>query len=336
MKKALLFSILIVFVFSLNAQTIALHSASGVQIFKGNTALALAYTAAVNTDTLYLSGGTFVPPSFFDKQLTIFGAGHYVDSTLTTGKTFINGHVTLQENADLFYLEGLEINGNLTFTTNHSINNAKVIRCKITGNTDMIGDLTNATNNLALIGNVFIGTVNLQNTVNVLVSNNIFQIFLFNTYGNQINNNIFLYGGYIDPYCVFTGNNNQLNNNIFLYTSGIASGSGNTYANNLFVMSSPSYGTTPTVLNSHVNIPQASIFVDQTGVAFNYDHNYHLQAPATYLGTDGSEVGIYGGIFPYKEGAVPTNPHIQTKNISAQTNASGELNVNISVEAQKN
>lgn len=335
MKKSLLISVLIAFTFSLNAQIIALHSASGVQIFKGNTALALAYSAADNTDTLYLSGGTFFPPTFFDKQLTIFGAGHYADSTLTTGKTFIQGHVILQENADLFYIEGLEITGNLTFTTNHSVNNAKVMRCKISGNTDIVGDLSNSTNNLTLIGNVFIGTVNVQNAITVLISNNIFQNMLFNTYGNYINNNVFLGGGYASTWTVFTGNNNFLNNNIFLYTSGLTYGSGNEFNNNLFVKLNPSYGTTATVFNSYEDIPQVSIFVDQTGVAFNYAHNYHLQAPATYLGTDGSEVGIYGGVFPYKEGAVPMNPHIQTKNISSQTNASGELNINISVGAQK-
>lgn len=336
MKKTLLFSFLFAFAFSLNAQIIALHSASGVQIFKGNTALASAYTSAQNADTLYLSGGVFFPPTNFDKQITIIGAGHYVDSTLTTGKTFISGNVTLRENADQFYIEGLEITGNLTFTTNHSVNFAKVMRCKITGNTDILGDLTNPSNNLTLIGNVFIGSVNLQNTADVLISNNIFQNMLNNTNGNQINNNVFLGGGYASTWCVFNGNNNFLNNNIFLYLNGVTYTSGNTYNNNLFVMLNPAYGTSATVFNSYVDVPQASIFVDQTGTAFNYAHNYHLQSPASYPGTDGTEVGIYGGTFPYKEGAVPMNPHIQTKNISAKTNASGELNVNISVGAQKN
>jgi hypothetical protein len=50
---------------------IALHSSTGVQIIKGNIALATAYTAAQNGDTLYLSGHTFIPPGSFDKQLSI-------------------------------------------------------------------------------------------------------------------------------------------------------------------------------------------------------------------------------------------------------------------------
>ncbi|MCF8381001.1 MAG: hypothetical protein K9H49_15610 [Bacteroidales bacterium] len=336
MKRTILILGLFVFTLSLNAQIIALHSASGVQIFNGNTALASAYTAAQDSDTLYLSGGTFFPPAYFDKQLTIFGAGHYVDSTLTTGKTFISGNVYLQENADLFYLEGLEITGNMTFNANHSINNAKIKRCKINGATNVTGDLSNATNNLELIANIFIGTVDISNTVNVGINNNIFQNLLKNTYGNQINNNIFLGGGYVSTWTVFTGNNNFLNNNIFLFGSGITYSSGNTFYNNLFIKLNPGYGTTPTIVNSYENVPQADIFISQSGTSFDYSHNYHLKSPLTYTGTDGSEIGIYGGVFPYKEGAVPMNPHIQLKNISPKTNESGELNVIIKVGTQNN
>lgn len=335
MKKVyVFFAFMIALSGTCQAQIIALHSTSGVQIFKGNNALASAYTVAQNADTLYLSGGTFVPPANFDKQLFLYGAGHYVDSTLTTGKTFISGNVILQENADLFHLEGLEITGNLTFNTNQSANNVTVIRCKINGNTDILGDLSNASNNLALINNVFTGSVNLTNAVDVLVTNNIFQHVLVNTYGNQINNNIFLNGTYVSTYCIFTGNNNTLNNNIFIYTSGLTYGTGNVFKKNIFVSTNPAYGLSSTVLASYLNTPQANICVTQTGNAFNYEHNYHLQAPETYLGTDGSEVGIYGGMFPYKEGAVPANPHIRTLEVSSKTNPAGEINVKLSVDAQ--
>jgi len=59
-----------------------------------------------------------------------------------------------------------------------------------------------------------------------------------------------------------------------------------------------------------------------------------LQSPSTYIGTDATECGIYGGIFPYKEGAVPYNPHIQQKSISSVTDINGNINVNIKVVAQ--
>lgn len=338
MKKQTLLTLIIATAtsISINAQTVALHSPSGAQILKGNTALATAYTAAQGGDTLYLSGGTFTPPAAFDKKLMIFGAGHYVDSTLATGKTFINGNITLSENADLFYLEGVEINGNCSFTNNHSINNAVIKRCKINGTLNITGDLSNPSNNLSLIGNVFINTLNLANATNVFITNNILNQIISPTNGNQINNNIFLNGSYSSSYgyCVFWGDNNQLNNNIFLFTSGLAGGIGNVFKNNLLVAPTPAYGTTPTIIGNYTGVAQTAIFVNQTGFAFDYAHNYQLKTPGTYPGTDGSQIGIYGGTFPYKEGAVPLNPHIQIKNIAPTTDANGDLQIQIQVGAQ--
>jgi len=337
-QTLLTLTIAIAMTMTLNAQTIALHSSTGVQIIKGNTALATAYTAAQSSDTLYLSDGSFTPPANFDKRLMIFGAGHYVDSTLATGKTFINGNFTLDENADLFYLEGVEITGNFTISTNNSANNVVIKRCKINGTFNALGDLSNPTSNLSLIGNVLMNRLNLENLQNSLLSNNIISNTFQGSNGNMFSNNIvlgFIWGSSMDY--LFSGNNNTLNNNIFLwegYAANVA-GSGNVFNNNLYVEPSPDYGATATSSGNYTGILQSSIFVNQTGSTFNYTHNYHLQSPTTYLGTDGSQVGIYGGTFPYKEGAVPLNPHIQLKNIAPTTDASGDLQIQIQVEAQE-
>ncbi len=340
MKRQTLLTLIIAIAttMTMNAQTIALHSSTGVQIFKGNTALANAYTASQSGDTLYLSGHTFTPPASFDKQLMIFGAGHYVDSTLATGKTFINGNVTLNENADLFYLEGVEITGNFTISTNHSVNNVIIKRCKINGTFNALGDLSNPTSNLSLIGNVLMNRLNLENIQNSLLSNNIISNTFQGSNGNMISNNIimgFIWGSSMDY--LFFGSNNTLNNNIILWEGYNANvgGSGNIFNNNLYVEPTPDYGATATSIGNYTGILQSAIFVNQTGNAFDYAHDYHLQAPTSYLGTDGTEVGIYGGTFPYKEGAVPHNPHIQLKNIAPTTDANGDLQIQIQVGAQE-
>ncbi len=336
MKKQILGIASLFVAITINAQTIALHSSTGVQIIKGNTALATAYTAAQNGDTLYLSGHTFTPPAAFDKKLMIFGAGHYVDSTLATGKTIINGNFVLNENADLFYLEGVEIVSSILITTNHSVNNVTIKRCKINGTFSAEGDLSNPTTNLALINNVFVGNIDLLNAQNVLISNNIIDGGILNTNGNLINNNIIL-GAPI--YCgwgcsmTFLGDNNQLNNNYFSNVY-LTTSNGNTFRNSLCASNSPNYGANPTIINSYVNVPTSSAFVNFTGSTFSYLSNFHLQNPATYVGTDGTQVGIYGGTFPYKEGAVPLNPHIQIKNIASTTDANGNLQIQIQVGAQ--
>ncbi len=52
--------------------------------------------------------------------------------------------------------------------------------------------------------------------------------------------------------------------------------------------------------------------------------------------SDGTDIGIYGSSQPYKEGAVPFNPHIYFKNIGGTTTPNGLLNINIKVKAQDN
>jgi hypothetical protein len=56
--------------------------------------------------------------------------------------------------------------------------------------------------------------------------------------------------------------------------------------------------------------------------------------PGNFAGTDGKQVGIYGGSFPYKEGAVPSPPHVRSKVIASSTDGQGKLNVQITTTAQ--
>ena len=77
-------------------------------------------------------------------------------------------------------------------------------------------------------------------------------------------------------------------------------------------------------------VPQADIFVDQTGYIYNPDHNYQLQNDC------GTDIGIYGTAEPFKDGGVPNNPHIQINSIGSSTNAEGDLPINIKVAAQDN
>ena len=77
------------------AQFITLHHEGNSLLFKGSTAFAQAYEASQDGDTLYFSGGTFFPPASLNKELTLFGAGHYQDSTLVTGKTIMSGNFKL-------------------------------------------------------------------------------------------------------------------------------------------------------------------------------------------------------------------------------------------------
>jgi hypothetical protein len=67
-----------------------------------------------------------------------------------------------------------------------------------------------------------------------------------------------------------------------------------------------------------------------------YDYKLKTTCPGKNAGTDGSDIGIYGGNYPWKEGGVPFTPHYQFKKVNGTTNSSGNLPIQIKVKAQDN
>ncbi len=55
------------------------------------------------------------------------------------------------------------------------------------------------------------------------------------------------------------------------------------------------------------------------------------EAKAMYLGTDGTPVGMYGGVMPFNQ--IPTYPRITKMNVANKTTADGKLSVEIEVSA---
>jgi hypothetical protein len=193
-------------------------------------------------------------------------------------------------------------------------------------------------------GNVIRNTVDLSNTLNVVLTNNVFQHRVYYIYQGSITNNVFTttpYTGY--PYYVYAGlydiDNSKIENNIFIHPDGPF----------VFILCDNSvinknlFGTTASV-NFTNNMPQgnytsvgsANVFVTWSSSSYLYTDNYHLKAPESYPGMDGTQVGIYGGLRPWKEGSLPLNPHIQSKTIADKTDAAGKIQVQVKVVAQNN
>tara|TARA_R110002050_G_scaffold300794_1_gene472815 strand:+ start:1401 stop:2420 length:1020 start_codon:yes stop_codon:yes gene_type:complete len=337
MKKFTLIVSLIAFTLTVGAQKVALHSSTGVQHFTGTSAFADACNASLSGDTIYLPGGGFLTPGVIDKKLFIYGAGHYPDSTNVTGKTIISGTITLAENADGFHIEGVDLTGGISTSTSVAVNQIVIKYCRLQGELSIRGNQLNPSSNLMLSNSVVQGTVRLENAQNAGIFNSIFNGEINGSYGNLFQNNIFLLSNYSSTVYRYTliGDNNIVENNIFLrIRDREISGTGNIIKNNITPQTDPFWGATPMIENNYTGIPLADIFVNQTGNVFDYTHDYHLKAPATYLGVDGSQVGIYGGYDPYKEGAVPSNPHFVSATIAPQTDADGKLNIVIKVTAQ--
>lgn len=308
---------------------------------------------AIDGDTIFIPGGNFALNTNISKRLHVIGVGHNPDSTLVTNPTniFVTTSLNLITGAAGGSLIGIKLNGNLSFGTSSAdanVSNYTVGRCYI-GNVTSKSSLT--TNNLFYENIITNGggtyySINMTNAESNYFYNNIitggyggygqFAVYSIGA-GSIFKNNIFI-GDY---YCLMGVTYSLFENNIFLaqlFNPSYGSNN-NIFNNNLFVTSSSYYfwsNWNNTGINNIFEQPQPSIWVNQSGNTFSYTQDYHLQSncPGKNAGRDGTDIGIYGGVFPWKAGSVPFNPHFQTFHIGPTTDSTGNLNVNIKVAAQ--
>jgi hypothetical protein len=329
------FVFILLAIVSFGQQKVALHHNGTTTIFGGSNPFNDAYLASVSNDTIYLPGGNLPYPPLIDKSLVIIGAGHYPATTVATNRTVLNGSLSIGENADNLYLEGIEIAATLSFNNNQKVDGVVIKRCRI-NIIGYAGDATTPCINNTIRECVINSYIDFSNAKSLLFSNNIIGSYILRGSELGISNNIFLASGVI---IIFNSiSNSSISNNIvFQQSMGYYFQNNctlNTFSNNIITGITPEESNT--FVNNYYNVTIAGLFVNQTGNTFNYTHDYHLVNPSTYLGTDGNQVGIYGGLFPYKDFALPVNPNIISKTIAPQTNASGELNIQVQVKAQNN
>ena len=121
-------------------------------------------------------------------------------------------------------------------------------------------------------------------------------------------------------------------NNIVAYNSIIATSSGHNVSNNTFFncigiktgetsLFEGQLNTTNMVVNNY-----SDVFETFDGT-ISYDNIYQLKnsIATSFLGHDGTEVGIYGGITPYK--TRPPYMILKNCNVAGQTDENKKLNV---------
>ncbi len=92
-------------------------------------------------------------------------------------------------------------------------------------------------------------------------------------------------------------------------------------------------GSNITGIENYVDVPVELIFADPNeNGSYSSSAKFIIQDPDLRKGTDGTEIGINGGMYPFDR--IPSTPRILESNIDLETTSDGKLNVSLKVQAQ--
>lgn len=300
-----------------------------VSIFSGSTALRQAHAAATHGDVITLSGGSFMSVDI-TKAVTIRGAGMEMSETQAM-PTIITGDFTINvtdsvsqrliiegifHNQDLRY-ENVPSNSLFLKCRLKSLNyqngsskmpNASFIHCKITERLSVDG-----TESTASIINCVIRRLAVPNSsCGIEAYNSLVMISSYDWIKNCVFNN-----------CILLKSQSDYMTNFMAYNCIGYSDAGN---------------------DIFVDIPNSTnIMIDDLSTVFKTyqgqdtdkldSEKFELtdEAKSKYIGTDGTQVGIYGGSLPFDP--TTTNPQIVKCNVAGKSTADGKLSVDIEVKA---
>lgn len=319
---------------TVSAQSVALDHEGTSTIFYGSQSLSQAYAQAEDGDILYISGGSYGDLTL-EKKLKIYGTGVNPNNTAATGISELSNIYVNAAGAES-HIEGVKAN-NVNLTSAESVT---IRYCQISSVDARLS------HNLLMYNNI-VGVIRLGDTcrdnatqlsTGCVISNNYIQSGINRCRENTIKNNLFRAKGVRDDFngsgydYQFVGTACTVENNIFTANSGgygtWCSG-GNTTRKNItywYARTDDNYGVGSS--------KDAEIFVDYDEDNFTFDNSFRLKDPTTYVGTDNTQVGLYGGLFPWNEDVMPSNPHIMSNTSGTKTNSEGKLLLNFEVSAQ--
>ena len=296
-------------------------------IFIGNTGFAQAYEAAVDGDVIILSQGIFNTINNISKVLTIYGAGFEDNAETNTATTTINGTVRLGDGSDTefdgIHIEGVKINGG--FGLNSQLKNVTIQRCSIVNNIEFNHNTENVTFRQCYMLGDILGQYKHANGLlisNCYVSKNInnFSVNSFVHIDHSYMGN--MYSRVYREYAQFLWTNSIINK----LSGDLPSGKASILKNCIFF--AKHWYEDINIENCHQLSSVADIFADGENGDYSPTRTFELKAPDTYVGTDGTPIGLSGGAGWNK---VPSNPYVSKVNATisgTQLNVTYEAGVN--------
>ena len=290
-----------------------------ISTFYGATALQQAHEAADHGDVITLSSGSFAGVDI-TKAVTIRGAGMEVDTVHAIDPTVISTDFAINiadSVTNILTMEG--IYNNQEIRVGH-LKNAMFLKCRFNYFAPQYTNDDSSLKDLNFINcRVADELVGYSNTSASIINCVVNEVYMQNGYYSFDNSIILSTFNYVS--------NSEFKNCIIVDRGAHNS---NTYYNNLFITDdNNALNEIPNTTN--VRVPKNDERIANLLGDYSDSNPYTLTEEAKNIlkGTDGTEVGIYGGNIPYD--ATPTNPRITKFEVSPKTTADGKLSVDIEV-----
>ncbi len=317
---------------------------NAVTAYYGTTALQEAYEAASSGDFITLSSGVFNSVDIA-KAITLHGAGTDTDTTTSVTPTVLAGNFSIDipdsDTDDALTMEGIYNDYKITYknlkdakfiknrfneftweTDSSKLKDAVFVHCRIRSNIRLQKDCS------ATLMNCYVTSPNCANgtTSNFTFTNCVIRtddytpIHTSSIYNCILANNYSYYTG-ANSHFLYTRFNSSITILNSLSLSSNESGRGSDFVN--------IPNTTNTVITAGDRFEQ--VFKTYRG-SYNDNMTFELtdSIKQIYLGTDGKEVGMFGGSLPYS--SAPSYPQISKFEVAEKTSSDGKLHVNIEVK----
>lgn len=312
-----------------------------------------AVNVAVTGDTIYVhaSPTTYNENVTMNKRLVMIGGG-YVSSNQLGYTTMVNSFFFTRTGGDPsgsiisgFNINSISVSGGLPTFSDITLFRNRISSFFLVGNNwliynNILGGVSFGNNpipnNIIIQNNIFTSSSISGNTgnSNFVIDHNLFlgssNNFLNNVQFATITNNVFASVSSSSPILGTATINNNFNNNLANTFNISPTSPTNSFAGGPNTASGNFVGVNPLF----VNVPDFA--------TYNATSNYRLQSssPGKNAATDGTDIGIYGGAFPFPSGGAPGSgfdtsafppiPQVTSVNIQNGTLAPGsQLNVTI-------
>jgi len=342
MKKYLFVSILTLMssisIFAQSSLIATLSHEGEMRAFYGGSALASAHAAAVDGDIITLSGGNFSATTI-TKAITLRGAGMLADAAQEIIPTVIQGTVqfNITDTTRRLVVEGMKFANDVTVAQKlvmpliqkclfSGFNSASaVVKQGVFSNCYITNSYTFGSGSNVTFINSYVSEFGQKSENTNCNSFFDFQNCVIRSYGHDSMFSTSTGLSYIKnstlTNCVIVGSNEMvgsLPNSTFCYNC-VATGTATKAFNNVA-------GANNIVVND-----VSAVMKEFTGTNYNDGISFALtdEAASTYLGSDGTQVGMYGGLLPFTP--MPYTLQITKCNVASKSTVDGKLSVEIEV-----